>query len=53
MANQQFTDAIALLKADHRKVEGLFDQFEEARDPSRKQAIVNQICTELKVHMMI
>jgi len=53
MARQQFTDAIALLKADHRKVEGLFEQFEKARDPSRKQAIANQICTELKVHTMI
>jgi hypothetical protein len=53
MADQQFTDAIALLKADHRKVEGLFEQFEKARDPSRKQAIANQICTELKVHTMI
>ncbi|MBY8823489.1 hemerythrin domain-containing protein [Sphingomonas colocasiae] len=53
MADQQFTDAIALLKADHRKVEDLFEQFENARDSSRKQAIANKICTELKVHMMI
>jgi hypothetical protein len=25
-------DAIALLKADHRKVESLFEQFEKAKD---------------------
>ena len=30
MATEQFTDAIALLKADHRKVEELFEKFESA-----------------------
>ena len=30
MAQQEFTDAIALLKADHRKVEELFEKFENA-----------------------
>ena len=34
MAEQEFTDAIALLKADHRKVEGLFEQFEKALAPA-------------------
>jgi hypothetical protein len=53
MADQQFTDAIALLKADHRKVEDLFEQFEKTRESGRKQTLANQICTELKVHMMI
>ena len=46
-------DAIALLKADHRKVEGLFDQFEKAREPDRKEKLVRQICTELSIHTMI
>jgi hypothetical protein len=46
-------DAITLLKEDHRKVEDLFDKFEKARDESRKQALVKQICTELVVHTMI
>ena len=27
MAEPQFTDAIALLKADHRKVEDLFEKY--------------------------
>jgi hypothetical protein len=46
-------DAIALLKADHRKVENLFAQFEAARKPDKKQALARQICTELTVHTII
>lgn len=49
----EFTDAIALLKADHRKVEALFEQFETARGDGRKETLARQICTELKVHTMI
>jgi hypothetical protein len=47
------TDAIALLKADHRKVEDLFDSFESATGAARKQALVKQICTELTIHTVI
>ena len=53
MAKEEFTDAIALLKGDHRKVEDLFEQFEKASGASAKEKIVRQICTELKVHSMI
>ena len=53
MAQQEFTDAIALLKADHRKVEDLFDKFENASGKDRKQALAEQICTELKIHSLI
>ncbi len=53
MAEQSYTDAIALLKADHRKVEELFEQFEGARSSASKQKIADQICTELKIHTMI
>ncbi|HJT39418.1 MAG TPA: hemerythrin domain-containing protein [Sphingobium sp.] len=53
MAKAEFTDAIALLKADHRKVEHLFEQFEKAGGDSRKQALAHEICTELKIHTMI
>ena len=49
---QEFTDAIALLKADHRKVEDLFAKFEKAGEGS-KQAIAEQICNELKIHSML
>ena len=46
-------DAIALLKADHRKVEDLFEKFEKAKSDSVKKALVEQICTELSVHTAI
>lgn len=53
MAEQQFTDAIALLKADHRKVEELFEQFESTSGTGSKQKIAHQICVELKMHTML
>ena len=53
MAQQEFTDAIALLKADHREVEELFEKFENASGMERKQKLAEQICTELKIHSMI
>jgi hemerythrin superfamily protein len=43
-------DAIAMLKADHRKVSALFADFEKARAASRKKSLVAQICQELTVH---
>jgi len=53
MAASKQTDAVALLKADHRKVEELFEKFESAKGSSAKQKLVQQICTELTVHTMI
>ncbi len=52
MPSETFTDAIALLKADHRKVEDLFEKFESASGKS-KQKIAEQICNELKIHATI
>jgi hemerythrin superfamily protein len=46
-------DAIQLLKADHRTVEGLFEEFENAKGGKAKQRIANQICMELIVHAQI
>jgi hemerythrin superfamily protein len=46
-------NAVALLKEDHRTVEGLFEQFEKARDDDRKQTLATQICNALKVHTQI
>jgi hemerythrin superfamily protein len=46
-------DAIALLKADHRQVEGWFEQFESTRSDDRKQKLAQQICQALKVHTEI
>jgi Hemerythrin HHE cation binding domain len=53
MPSKDTADAIALLKADHRKVEGLFEQFEKAKDSGRKQKLAQEICTELTVHATI
>ena len=53
MAQAEPIDAVALLKADHRKVEDLFEQVEKARSKDRKEALAHEICTELKVHAMI
>lgn len=53
MATAAKPDAVALLKADHRKVEGLFADFEAARGDGRKKALAEQICMELTVHTKI
>lgn len=45
-------DAIDLLKADHRKVESLFSDFEKA-DKRSKLRIAREICAELEVHAKI
>ncbi|HEY0301375.1 MAG TPA: hemerythrin domain-containing protein [Rhizomicrobium sp.] len=53
MAKATPVDAIALLKADHRKVEGLFEKYEKAKGADRKKALAEQICLELTVHTKI
>lgn len=53
MKTNPFTDAIMLLKNDHRKVEELFETFEKARSPDRQQKLAHEICIELKIHTMI
>ncbi len=53
MPDNQKPDAIALLKADHRKVEGLFAQFEAAKSAGGKKTLAEQICLELTVHTRI
>ena len=48
-------DAVALIKSDHRKVEQLFREFEEAGDRAykTKQQLVSEIVRELEVHATI
>jgi hemerythrin superfamily protein len=46
-------DAVALLKADHRQVEGWFEEFESTRSDRRKQELAGKICQALKVHTQI
>jgi len=53
MAEARKMDAIAMLKADHRKVESLFKKFESTKDDKRKRTLALEICTELCVHATI
>jgi hypothetical protein len=53
MAETSSQDAVALLKADHRAVEELFEKFERASGEGRKQSIAEEICLELSVHAQI
>jgi hypothetical protein len=47
------SDAIALLKADHRQVEQWFEEFESSRSDSKKNQLAQQICQALTVHTSI
>lgn len=42
-------DVFALLSADHRTVEGLFQRFKATPDP----AVAQQICDELTIHAVV
>ncbi len=49
-------DAIGMLIADHKKVKKLFADFKKRKDEGgseEKAGLVDQICTELKVHTAI
>lgn len=47
--------ALELLSSDHRKVEDLFEQFEELKeeDDASRVAIAQRICSELTVHAQV
>jgi len=46
-------DATTLLRADHKLVSELFEQFEKSRSPDKKKALVEQICQELTIHAQV
>ena len=46
-------DAIALLRADHKRVSELFEQYETTRSAAKKKTLVATICQELTVHAKI
>ncbi|PWF48532.1 hemerythrin domain-containing protein [Massilia glaciei] len=48
-------DAIALLIADHKKVKGLFKQYDALSDRSKasKKKLADEICNELTVHTQV
>ena len=45
--------AITILKNDHDKVKGLFDEFEKAESPAEKKKLIDQALTELKIHAVL
>jgi hypothetical protein len=45
--------SIRLLKADHREVEGWFDEYEQLEDNADKLELFNKIALALKVHTTI
>ena len=47
------SDALALLKADHKTVNELAAKFEKTRKEEQKAQIAERICNELKVHAQI
>lgn len=51
------SDAIKLLKADHKEVKGLFDDYEKLvkteAGAEEKQALANEICTMLTIHATV
>lgn len=51
--SKQATDAIELLKADHREVEGWFEDFEGTESAPKKRKLAAQICKALRVHTQI
>lgn len=51
--NSKSNEAIALLKADHKVVEGLFRDFEITGSDKKKKQIVDEICKELTIHAQI
>jgi hemerythrin superfamily protein len=50
LAPAEAKDAIALLEADHREVEELFERFEQTTGDATKRDLANAICVALKVH---
>jgi hemerythrin-like domain-containing protein len=47
------SDALGLLRADHKEVLALFARFEKARDEQTKEQLARTICEELKVHAQL
>ena len=47
------SDAISLLKSDHRKVESLFARYEKSKNRGVKAKLAGEICLELAVHTTI
>lgn len=52
-ATTKVQDATSLLRADHKLVSSLFEDFENASSNAVKRKLVNKICLELSVHAQV
>jgi hemerythrin superfamily protein len=52
-AKAKTSDAIALLKADHRQVKQWFSQFNKTNSRPKKQQLATHICAALRIHTTI
>ena len=52
-ARKKTTDAIALLKEDHKKVRGLLERLEKSSSSRRREQLSSKIEQELKIHTTI
>ena len=46
-------DATALLRADHKRVGYLFEDYEKTQSTAKKKQLVAQICSELTIHAQV
>jgi hemerythrin superfamily protein len=46
-------EATAMLRADHKRVSVLFEEYEKARAATKKKDLVAQICSELTIHAQL
>lgn len=46
-------EATALLRADHKLVAGLFEEYEKTSSNAKKKSLVEQICMELTIHAQV
>jgi hemerythrin superfamily protein len=47
------SDAISLLKADHRQVEAWFSEFARSKNSAKKRQLTSNICEALTIHTTI
>lgn len=43
-------NALDMLREDHKKVKGIFEQFENTEDPQQKKQLCQECIAELKIH---
>jgi hemerythrin superfamily protein len=43
-------NAVQMIRQDHKKVEGLFKKFAQAKNHGAKKRLADQVCQELEVH---